>query len=39
MDSSNIPCGNCDQETPIDSDGDCIQPCPGCGSPEMVKGI
>lgn len=39
MDPSNIPCGNCEEEITIDSDGESIQPCPDCGSPEMVKGV
>jgi len=39
MDPSNIPCDNCGEETIINPNGDSIQPCPNCDSPEMVKGI
>ena len=39
MEPSNFNCGNCDEEFSIESDGDRIQNCPSCDSPEIVKGF
>lgn len=35
---SEIDCGNCEEPFEMDDNGDHIQPCPNCGSNEMVKG-
>ena len=37
MSISDYTCGNCDHVYQIDTDGEPIQPCPECGSNEMVK--
>ena len=36
-DASEHVCGNCDEPSVIDHDGDRVQPCDNCNSPEMVK--
>lgn len=37
MSVSDYTCGNCENVYQIDTDGPVIQPCPNCGSQEMVK--
>lgn len=32
-------CGNCGAVYDVDSEGNRIQPCPECGSNEMIKGL
>lgn len=39
MPSSEYTCGNCEEDFQINTEGGHIQPCPECGSQEMVKGL